>query len=98
MSGGTDLIRFERLRQRTEEKYSDAHDARYVDGELAQAATAYIRAALEPGFWPVGSPPTSWPWDVEGWKPGTDPVQALVKAGALIAAELDRLLVARGGA
>lgn len=33
----------------------------------------------------------SWPWDVEWLKVSPDPVRNLVKAGALIAAEIDRL-------
>jgi hypothetical protein len=33
----------------------------------------------------------AWPWDKERWKPSMDPKRNLVKAGALIAAELDRL-------
>jgi len=32
-----------------------------------------------------------WPWDMEWWKPEYDPIKNLVKAGALIAAEIDRL-------
>jgi hypothetical protein len=35
--------------------------------------------------------PTYWPWDKEWWKPSDDPTRNLVKAGALIAAEIDRL-------
>ena len=35
-------------------------------------------------------PPDSWPWDEGDWNP-QDPERDLVKAGALIAAELDRL-------
>ena len=34
--------------------------------------------------------PRDWPWEPEAWKP-TYPVRDLVKAGALIAAEIDRL-------
>jgi hypothetical protein len=32
-----------------------------------------------------------WPWDPSWWKPSPDPIRNLVKAGALIAAEIDRL-------
>ena len=32
-----------------------------------------------------------WPWAKKWWKPSDDPVRNLVKAGALIAAEIDRL-------
>lgn len=33
-----------------------------------------------------------WPWEPEAWKPSDDPIRNLEKAGALIAAEIDRLL------
>jgi|ERR1041385_2674586 hypothetical protein len=33
----------------------------------------------------------SWPWEAEWYKPGKDRIRQLVKAGALIAAEIDRL-------
>jgi hypothetical protein len=35
--------------------------------------------------------PSSWPWDYDWWKPSDDPIRNLTKAGALIAAEIDRL-------
>lgn len=36
--------------------------------------------------------PLRWPWDAEWWKPTPDDrIRELVKAGALIAAEIDRL-------
>jgi len=38
-------------------------------------------------------PPSLWPWGNEEWKPTPDDrVRELTKAGALIAAEIDRLL------
>lgn len=36
-----------------------------------------------------------WPWEDAAWKPVDDPIRNLVKAGALIAAEIDRLLRAQ---
>lgn len=36
-------------------------------------------------------PLEGWPWRDEDWKPSNDRVANLVKAGALIAAEIDRL-------
>jgi hypothetical protein len=36
-----------------------------------------------------------WPWSAEVFKPSRDPVRDLEKAGALIAAEIDRLLAQR---
>ena len=38
--------------------------------------------------------PDTWPWDESYWNP-QDPLRDLVKSGALIAAEIDRLLRAR---
>lgn len=35
--------------------------------------------------------PAGWPWHAEWWKPTDDRMRELVKAGALIAAEIDRL-------
>jgi hypothetical protein len=40
--------------------------------------------------------PEDWPFDPSWWKPSEDRVRDLVKAGALIAAEIDRLLLASG--
>lgn len=34
---------------------------------------------------------SDWPWHSSWWKPSDDPIRNLVKAGALIAAEIDRL-------
>jgi hypothetical protein len=41
------------------------------------------------------TPPPNWPWDAKWWKPSVDHVRNLVKAGALIAAEIDRMIAAR---
>lgn len=35
--------------------------------------------------------PDGWPFGQDWWKPSNDPIRNLVKAGALIAAEIDRL-------
>lgn len=82
---GTHLIDMERGRQITAEGYDDAHDDRYDDGELLKAASCYLRA----GNFKPGEPMAEWPWDREWWKPST-PERNFVKAGALIAAEIDR--------
>lgn len=42
--------------------------------------------------------PDEWPWDPSWWKPSPDVVSNLVKAGALIAAEIDRLLASPSAA
>ena len=102
---GTSLIAAERTRQITEEGWTPEHDAEHRDGALIDAAVSYAIAAeatyysdsnatfdqFRPGS---GNVPRDWPWDGEWWKPSNDPVRNLVKAGALIAAEIDRLLPA----
>ena len=40
----------------------------------------------------IGDGEVEWPWDSEWWKPSSNPVKNLVRAGALIAAEIDRLM------
>ena len=66
-----------------------------VRGEMIDAARAYALAAKarELGVGRLPYIPFGWPWGQAWWKPSTDPIRNLVKAGALIAAEIDRLLV-----
>lgn len=93
----------ERARQIDEEGWTPEHDDQHDKGEMADAAAAYAHVAAMPDrwrkyvsgiysilndqmlrdLWPDGWP-TSW------WKP-TDPRRDLVKAGALILAEIERL-------
>lgn len=88
---GAELIAAERKRQATEEGWSPAHDAEHTNGELACAADAYIFAALANEAGKPVERTVMWPWEASWWKPSPDPVRNLVKAGALIAAEIDRL-------
>jgi hypothetical protein len=106
MTGGAGLIAEERRRQVEAEGWTHEHDDGHASGELVQAARCYAWAAqvaenVPPAEWfgtdadglvklPRGAN-VQWPvgWD---WKPDDDPVRNLVKAGALIAAEIDRLL------
>lgn len=87
---GVELIAAERTRQIEVENRSPRHDATHRREELAQAAASY---AMPPRYRPAdGCPPLLWPWHIRWWKPTpTDRVRELVKAGALIAAEIDRL-------
>jgi hypothetical protein len=39
----------------------------------------------------MSTEPLAWPWAEKWWKPSEDQVRNLVKAGALIAAEIDRI-------
>lgn len=98
-SRGAELIAAERQRQMDAEGWTPEHDAAHTGQQLAWAAVCY---ATPPdwrrlGYWQVNydvagraAYPAEWPWHPDYWKPG-DRVRELVKAGALIAAEIDRL-------
>lgn len=91
MKTGIDHITEERARQITQEGWTASHDRSHQRGELIDAALSYIRAAINIGHPAMQRPPKEWPWDNAWWKPSDDPVRNLTKAGALIAAEIDRL-------
>lgn len=89
---GAELIEAERLRQIHEEGFSAEHDDDHFEFELTRAAISYAGAARDAAE--IGELPgldDLWPWGVEDWKPSLEPIRNLVKAGALIAAEIDRL-------
>lgn len=98
MSTGVELISKERTRQVNQEGWSPEHDDEHDRGELARAAACYAVASAfdvkDVGLVAIQKilvalwPPT---WAVKWWKP-KDRKSNLVRAGALIAAELDRLL------
>lgn len=82
---GVDLIAAERQRQIDAEGWTPKHDRLHIQGQLVDAAVCYALAFTEK------SPPgRRWPWEQRWWKP-SDRKRNLVKAGALIAAEIDRL-------
>lgn len=100
MSTGIQLIAKERQRQISKEGWTPEHDDEHRDMELNYAAQAYLIAAQQirihselsgrkPDFAFIAE--MNWPWDARWWKPSDDPVRNLIKAGALIAAEIDRL-------
>lgn len=85
----------ERQRQIEREGWTPEHDDEHDDFELSAASASYAWAAgcnAEP--YPIehyrDAPPKMWPWDDADWKPG-DVRRMLVKAGALILAEIERL-------
>lgn len=79
----------ERERQIAAEGWTPEHDDEHDTGELAAAAACY---ALSANFGNgIGSePPSPWPWDDAFWKP-KDERSNLLRAGALILAEIERL-------
>jgi len=94
----------ERDRQKTAEGWTCEHDDFHSAGEICYAAMAYISNSavasqmLLSGMTPenvaeraASCPVTDlWPWDSKWWKP-TSQRRDLVKAGALILAEIERL-------
>lgn len=90
LSIGARLVLNERLRQIQEEGFSDERDDAYCSDQLPRAAVCYT---LPPTLREFVFP---WPWDMSMWKP-TSRISDLTKAGALIAAEIDRLLRALEG-
>ncbi|HFO2117688.1 TPA: hypothetical protein ACHJDD_004914 [Klebsiella pneumoniae] len=81
----------ERQRQVTAEGWTAERDDGYQNSELADAAACYAIHAHNQGF----STPAHWPWSQDWWKQ-TSPRRDLVKAGALILAEIERLDRASG--
>ena len=85
------MITEERERQISKEGWAPDHDDGHVRGELIDAGLSYIRAAINTKHPAMRTPPTTWPWEAQWWKPSDDRVRNLVKAAALLAAEIDRL-------
>jgi len=83
---GIDLIKEERLRQIESEHWTPAHDDKHTTFELTRAAVSYAFSVVN-----IYSVANWWPWDWSWYKPSDDPIRNLVKAGALIAAEIDRI-------
>ncbi len=91
MKTGAELIAEERTRQIEVEGWTPQTDDRHQRGELLDAALSYSRVAINVGHPAMNNPPREWPWASCWWKPSPDKVRNLVKMGALIAAEIDRL-------
>lgn len=82
-------ILHERERQVTDEGYLTENDDKYVHYELTQAAISYSMSAI------VTTPFDCWhwnwwPWSEERFK-RTTPRRDLIKAAALLVAEIERL-------
>lgn len=101
MLTGIDFIIAERERQ-VKEGWSISHDCTHNrNEELACAAASYAtpKDSRELSFFSQESNaiiPVTWPWNPSAWKPTPeDRIKELAKAGALIAAEIDRLLLTK---
>ena len=101
---GLDLITAERQRQIDAEGWTPEHDDEHVGDEIARAAAVYalpdsVRARIPGmfGHWTLDGMLTDvwrdgiWPWPGSFKATPDDRIRELVKAGALIAAEIDRL-------
>ena len=80
-------IEAERVRQVEEEGWTTEHDDEHDGGELAHAAGCY--ALFSGSNADADNPPKYWPWD-DGWKP-SEYRRDLIKAAALLVAEIERL-------
>lgn len=88
MSDAVRDVLAERARQINQEGWTPAHDDQHDDGALVCAAICY--AGADTVNYPRNEPPDMWPWASEWWKPSDDR-RNLVKAAALILAEISRI-------
>lgn len=96
---GISEIAIERLRQIEKEGWTAEHDEQHPDRELTRAAACYLAHVIDRQWvyrpnnehaYNAEDAPNEWPWDIKWWKP-KNPRRDLVRAAALIAAELDRM-------
>lgn len=81
-------IRGERMRQKADEGWTPEHDDQHERGEMSAAAGCYALNAASP--FANGIVPIFWPWERKWWKPKNSR-RDLVRAAALIVAEIERL-------
>lgn len=90
----------ERRRQQVSEGWTEEHDDRHVEGQMAKAASCYadttpimvpvVSEGYDGEYRQTGEMPRGWPWNSYWWKP-KDRRRNLVRAAALIIAEIERL-------
>lgn len=105
MKTGIELIAEERERQISREGWTEANDDGHTYREMARAAEAYLNHYVSRSWlfeayshgaatedYQSEKIPDQWPdeWTENWWKPKS-PMRDLIRAGALIAAEIDRL-------
>lgn len=88
---GIDLIAVERKRQIEAEGWTAEHDDEHAPDALVHAARWYEFVGRVPLGRRTSPSLPSWPWETGWWKPSSDPIRNLVKAGALWQAEADRV-------
>lgn len=87
-------VRAERDHQRVEKKYSRESDDLYPGGQLARAGVTYayfgsmLAGAMKPHPEHLRF---LWPWNWVSFNPRPDARQALVRAAALIVAEIEKM-------
>lgn len=79
---GISMIAKERNRQIEQKGYDSTHDFEHEPYNFVYAAQAYLTRDED-----------LWPWESKYFKPSTDMIRNLEKAGALIAAAIDRILL-----
>ncbi|AEX55804.1 hypothetical protein phi297_0002 [Pseudomonas phage phi297] len=94
-------VQAERRRQITAEGWTPEHDDEHSHGQIARAAACYALAGSSAPNDGTAALLVSlaWPWDQQWWKPSTAR-RDLIKAGALILAEIeriDRVAASQGG-
>lgn len=99
MSKALEDVSYERRRQLDVEGFDDAHDDAYRKGELARAASHYaahasaynrVKSDVMLTDYRSAAPLPGWPWERKWWKP-KNPRCDLVRAAALIIAEIERM-------
>lgn len=101
MKNGVELIAEERQRQIDVEGYSKEHDSQHKVSEFISAAGSYTHSAVMHALKEEGATndaltngipflKKSFVWGYDAFKP-TNCLRDLIKAGALIAAAIDRL-------
>lgn len=98
MSNAINDVIFERQRQISQEGWTPEHDDNHRSGSMAGAAACYAQHVnarqwifpWKPEEYTSEQVPGSWPWDEVWWKPKS-PRQDLVRAAALLIAEIEKL-------
>lgn len=80
----------ERARQISQEGWTPEHDDEHSGGEIADAAACYAAGQILSAMRGRSVFNQIWPWASSWWKP-RDRRSNLVRAGALIIAEIERL-------